>query len=500
MAYDDHQYVRDNLPVRAGLSVDSLRWALSSFYASNWHPITWVSHMLDVQAFGLSPAGHHATSLLLHGLNAGLLVMVLRRLSGCGAPLAGCLAMLFALHPLRVQSVAWVAERKDVLSGAFFLLCLLSHLHAQQTPLRRALTTGWLSLGLMSKPTLVTLPFLLILIDAQRASPLGRPWLGELWNSVRAKWFWLLMAAAVSVLTRLAQTHAVAPDIEAFTLQARMGNALVSIPRYLGKTLWPESLAVFYPWVDQWPAWAIVASLVALVALTWGAFRMRASRPLVLLGWLWFIGTLVPTLGLVKVGEQSIADRYTYLPHIGLCVCLAGALHHLGGPPKRITAVLAGLGVLLALGLLSPRTRREIGYYRDDLTLFLRATQVTERNGYAETNVGAALAQLGRLEEANEHFFRAAEYTPRSAIAVANIGNTLMMMDKPEEALAYLAKAAELNPTSARAHVDWALALLRLGRPDKAIERLHHALSLAPGDSVALKALADANRAQIPSP
>ncbi len=333
--YDDPTYVTENFHVLRGLSWDGIRWAFCTGYAANWHPLTWLSHMLDCQLYGLNPWGHHLTSVLLHAFNAALLFGLLQKLTGATGR-SMFVALLFGIHPLRVESVAWVAERKDVLSGAFWLLTIWSYAEW----VRRAAATkargAWISfasslsffaLGLMSKPSVITLPCVLLLLDYW---PLARFDAGFLSKGrshlalIVEKTPYFLLALTASVVTFLVQRSGGAMKGAAmFSFSSRAGNALVSYCRYLGKLVFPVKLAVFYPYFGSWPIPIILVCGLVLLVISILAIRGRKSRPWFFVGWFWYVGTLVPMIGLIQVGTQAMADRYSYLPMIGLSMVIA---------------------------------------------------------------------------------------------------------------------------------------------------------------------------------
>jgi len=493
VSYDDPLYVLENPPVRAGLSLRGLGWAFTHVHASNWHPLTWLSHMLDVQLFGLAPAGHHATSVVLHALNAALLFLALRALT-LGLRPALVVAALFAVHPLRVESVAWVAERKDVLAAAFFLAALRAHALAARGALEspygrsgRARVAAWMALGLLAKPMVVTLPFVLLLVDAwplDRARRLG-------WRRLTLEKAPLLALAALScVATVLAQRAAGSVrTLEAFDAPARLANAALAWVGYAWRTAWPAGLACFYPHPavvapDGLAARALgaLALLLSVTALAW-ALRRRA--PWVGVGWAWYVGMLVPVIGLVQVGSQALADRYAYLPTIGLYLMVvpgAAALAARVAPgvaPRvraRLLGTLAGT-VVLALGV---ATWRQIGWWRDGETLFRRAIAVVPDNYLAHVNLGTTLAKAGEHARAAEEFRAALAVLPGHAEAHNNLGTSLFHLGREEEAGREYEEAVRIAPDYAEAHYNLGLVRARAGRLSEAEAELERALRLRP--------------------
>jgi len=481
--YDDDRYVTQNPHVQQGFTAEALHWAWTTDYMANWHPLTWMSHLLDWELYGANAAGHHATSVVLHALNTALLFVLFATMTG--APWRSALvAALFGLHPLHVESVAWVAERKDVLSTSFWLLTTLAYVAWTRRPTRGryALVALGLALGLMAKPMLVTLPATLLLLDAW---PLGRlRSRAELWPRVREKLPLLPLVIASCVITVLVQRRGGAVgSLEGFPLAARVGNAIVAYAAYLWKLFWPVDLYVPY----LHPRGAISAAAVAgaaalLVALTAVAIRLRATRPYILVGWLWYLGTLVPVIGLVQAGEQAIADRFTYVPLIGVFVALAWLI------PARATAPVAALAVLV-LAVLAFRTRAQIALWQNPMTLFEHALAVEERNPVAHLNLGYAFGDRGDLDAATRHLERALELRPDSAKAHVGLGNVLIGHGRTEEAVAHYRHALALDPDSQHALANLGFALASQGRYDEAIPLYERALVLDPYFAIAHKYL-----------
>ncbi len=511
--FDDPDYVSGNPRVQAGLTLGSVQWAFTSFYASNWHPLTWLSHMLDCQIYGLRPGGHHVTSLLLHVVNSLLLFGLLKRLTGAFWRSA-LVAALFALHPLHVESVAWVSERKDVLSAFFFMLTLWAYArYAEvQSPKSKvqSLNSGvWyvaalvlFALGLMSKPMLVTLPFVLLLLDYW---PLGRFQLSTATPPLPAaaqrstlrrlaveKIPFFALSALSCVLTFLVQRACGAMTPLAKTpFELRVANALVAYARYLGKTFWPAKLAVFYPYsplsVDSWQVMgAALLLLIATVAIVLAARK----QPCLLIGWLWFLGTLVPVIGLVQVGKQALADRYAYLPHIGLFILIvwgAAAIVARLRRPRLISVVAAGLAVT-GCGII---TSHQLSYWRDTKTLFQHAVAVTSRNFVAYAVVGNALVEEGKLPEAIEQCRKSLEIAPDYPEAHNTLGNIYGKQGKYDEAIAsYRSAATDLSYADPRNGM--ADILIKQGKFAEAEAQCREALQLAPMHLPAMFSLATA--------
>jgi tetratricopeptide (TPR) repeat protein len=478
--YDDQAYVTENRHVTAGLTRQDIAWAFTAFEAGNWHPLTWLSHMADCQAFGLRSGAHHATNVLLHALAAVLVFWVLHRLTGRTGPSA-LVAALFALHPLNVESVAWVSERKNVLSTVFALLTLGAYARYCERPgrARYAVVALCLALGLLAKPMLVTLPCVLLLVDVW---PLRRLRLGSegAWRQLRVlvveKLPLLALSAASSILTVAAQRASGAvTSLEAIPLDARVANALVSYITYLRRFVWPTRLGVFYPHTGGSLAsprvWAAAAILAGVSALAW---RERSRRPYLLFGWLFYLGTLVPVIGLVQVGSQALADRYAYLPLLGIFVAVVWWGAEARGASRQLTA--AAVLWLVALGLL---TFREARTWHDSRTLFEHALSVTHGNYVALTNLGLVDASELRWDSAIRRFESALAIRPGHAEARANLGVALAKMGRTDEAIPELQKALLVDPDSALTHANLGLAL-RVRDPGAALLHMRRAVELKP--------------------
>ena len=503
-SYDDSVYVTANSHVQSGLSWQTVKWAFSTYDAANWHPVTWLSHALDYQLFYLDPAGPHAVNVILHLINVLLLFWVLRSATGFVGRSA-MVAALFALHPINVESVAWVAERKNVLSMLFFLLALAAYRwYAERPHIARYLVCAALfSLGLMSKPQVITLPFVLLLWDywplqrvTLRSSPFARRRnnSGEIAGQPRtteseerssreervakAQWPWLLLeklplftlAAAGAVVTLKAQHAGGALPMFRIPLTIRLANAAISYARYLEKAIWPSQLAVFYPHpLAAALGWQALVDAAGLLIITVLVVQVRERRYL-FVGWFWFLGTLVPMIGLVQVGTQGMADRYAYLPFIGLYLMISWGIAELAQRWRLPKPVLpaAGLTILLALMMV---TYRQLGFWQDDVSLWSHAAQVTRGNYVAEDNLGEALVDEGRIEEAMPHFFRAAAIFPADPTSNLNIGayeqahqNFSSAIEQYEQVLRYT-----MNPAVRRkALLNMADAYQALGDPARA--------------------------------
>src|SRR3984885_1904370 len=491
--FDDGMYVIQNSHVRAGLTWSTFAWAMTSTYA-NWHPVTWISHALDCQLFGINPAGHHFVSVLLHALNAVLLFLLLARVTGrMGASFL--VAALFAVHPLNVESVAWISERKNVLSTTFFFLTLGAYgWYVLKPGWKRSLVVAlFFSLGLASKSMLVTLPFVLLLIDYwplyrvrdSHTNFQTRGWAGASqsspWALALEKLPLLVLAAADSAITILAQKQAGALTSSArFPFTIRLENAIYSYAVYLGKAFWPTWLASMYPYPGRsLPTWKI-ALAAALLTIATAAFIEFRSRRYLIVGWLFFLGTLVPVIGLVQVGDQARADRYVYLPLLGVFVMAVWATADFSAWKKINYQVvgLAGTAVLLALCIVS---YRQIGYWKDSVTLWSHTLAVTEDNFAAEDDMGLALIQADRADEAFPHFERAAPLAPNDPVSHANIGTYFHRHGRLQDAIEQYEIALRLTNNAvllADTYTNLGSAYRQLGNYARSNESFDHAVQL----------------------
>jgi len=484
--YDDDKYVTSNETIHAGLTRETVAWAWTTTYFSNWHPLTWLSHLLDVQLYGLNPAGHHLTSLLLHILNTLLLFGLLNRMTHRLWPSA-FVAALFALHPLHVESVAWVSERKELLSTFIGLVVIWTYVgYARHGGIGRYLLTAlFLALGLMAKPMLVTLPFVLLLLDywpLERVSGGARP-LGRL---VLEK-VPLLALSALSSLVTLQVQQGPLTQSAVISFPLRAANALMSYVRYLGKTIWPTDLVVLYqhPYLaggTPWASWMLVAAAACLIALTLLALLARRQR-YAIVGWLWFLGTLVPVIGLLQVGRQAMADRYTYLPLIGVFIVVAwgGADLILRWSSERALgrrrAATLALVILVACMVAA---RAQVGTWRDSETLFTHALEMNSSNPAMQYNLGVMLAAEDRHDEAISHYRRTLEMDPYYKKARNNLCAELRRQDRADAAIAQCREALRYNPDYAKAYANLGAALRLQGKLDEATEMLRQALFLDP--------------------
>jgi tetratricopeptide (TPR) repeat protein len=451
--YDDPAYVTDNQQVRSGLTLDTAAWALRTGYHANWHPLTWMSHALDCALFGLNPAGHHLVSVGLHAANAVLLFLALHALTGA-LWRSAAVAALFAAHPLHVESVAWVAERKDVLSTLFAMLVLLAYARHAVRPTRvtRALIPIFFALGLMAKPMLVTLPFVLLLLDVwplRRWSHLVPPF-----ALIREKLPLFALAAASSVVTWLVQQRggAVTP-LEVLPIGTRIGTAAIAYVTYLARMCWPERLGVLYPVVFALPGWKVIGACAILAAITTATVTARRRAPYLAVGWLWYLGTLVPVIGIVQVGVQSTADRYTYLPLVGVFVMIAWGLPDLFGASRLPPAAIATAGAV-AIAACSLLAWRQIGHWRDSETIFTHTLATTSGNYVIHSNLGGVLLRENRIDEAVSHLEEARRIRPNHAATLSNLGVAAMRRGNLDEAVVLFREALRVNPSHVEARLN----------------------------------------------
>ena len=527
--YDDSPFITQNPHVFSGLSWNNIGWAFRTSFGGNWQPLTWLSHMLDAQLFGLKPSGHHLTSLLFHLVSTLLLFLLLQRMTGA-AWRSASVAALFALHPLHVESVAWVAERKDMLSAFFFMATLLTYSRYVEARRQNAecrmpdaaagnahpasrftfpvsrftphpsifylLSLSCFALGLMSKAMLVTVPFVLLLLDYW---PLRRFQLKTQDSRLKTlvpllleKLPFLALSAISCVVTFVTQrtSDSVFP-LAYLSLTERATNALVACAMYLRQTFWPAGLAVFYPLPNTLSVGTVVLAGAVVVGMTAWAIGFARRSPHRMVGWFWFLGMLVPVIGLVQVGLQQRAERYTYLPLIGLFILLvwevSDALSRWQLPRLACGAIMG-----LALVCCAAWTRVQLRYWQNGETVFRHAIAVTKGNWLAHYNLAEALSDLGRRDEAVAEYERALAIHPRFARARNNLGNLLLLRGQVDEAIAQLQQALEIEPRLAGGHLNLGIVLLGKGQVDEAIAHLEKALTIDPGLANAHNSLGNA--------
>lgn len=523
--HDDPEYVFENPVVRGGLSLQGIRWAFTSVEMANWHPLTWLSHMLDVQLFGVSPGAHHLVNLAFHLMNTVLLFALLQGMTGT-LWRSAFVAALFALHPLHVESVAWIAERKDVLSTFFGLLSMGAYARYVKHPGAAPYLTALFlfALGLMAKPMLVTLPAVLLLLDVwplgrfslkpeigsppkperkehpKKKKAAGRPgaatagesrWLAAMPLVTEKIPFFLLSAVSSLVTVYAQQKGGAVASLQAFPIADRVSNAIVSCVLYLWKMIWPLELSVFYP-VQAWPPAVVLACAALIAAVTFAAVRWARTCPYVLVGWLWYLVTLLPVIGIIKIGDAAMSDRYTYLPLLGPFMALSwGAAALSERWPFRAVALPAAAGLVLAACMVL--TGIQVGVWKDSATLFSHALAVTKDNFMAHNNLAAALIQGNRLEEALGHLRKAVAINPGYAFAHHNLGTLLSLRGRDDEALAEFRIAARQNPGLLRAYFSMANIELSRGRAEDAFELFRRSAEMPAIRPQAYAGMADAS-------
>ncbi|HEV7925868.1 MAG TPA: tetratricopeptide repeat protein [Verrucomicrobiae bacterium] len=478
--YDDPAYITSNEAIRHGLTAQSVQWAFETGAASNWHPLTWLSHMADVDLYGMEPAGHHLTSVLLHAANGVLLFLILLRMTGA-LWRSAFVAAVFALHPLRVESVVWVSERKDVLSTFFWMLTVWAYVrYAREFKVRGSkfkvfyvLSLVFFACGLMSKPMLVTLPLVLLLLDYWPLERLAQGVAGL----VKEKIPFFILAAASSVVTFLVQRHGGSvSSLTGVPVGARLGNAFISYVRYVQKLFWPARLSPLYPHPGYWPWWEVAGAVLLLTAITVWVVRRAHAQPYLAVGWFWFVVILAPTIGLVQVGIQSMADRYSYVASVGLLIMLTWGAAEWIGSRRWVLATAAAL----ALGACAILTPRQAAFWRTSETLFTHAVDVTDNNYLAYNNLGFDLSNRGEMERAMVDFRRALEINSNYDEAHNNLGYALAALGRDQEATNEYIKALSLNSNLTEAHNNLGIALGHLGLSDAGMHEFQVALEENP--------------------
>lgn len=471
ISFDDYLHIVDNPHVREGVTLQGLRWAFTTYHAGNWQPMTWITHMLDCGLYGLNPAGHHWTNLQFHILNTLLLFILLQQMTGA-VWRSAFVAALFAVHPLHVESVAWIAERKDVLSTFFGMLTIIAYQRyvKKSNIVNYFLVMLFFCLGLTAKPMLITLPFLLLLLDfwpLNRFQHSRRALQSDIRVSLHRQRLFrlvmekipLLIPVTISILLTLwaQKSYKAIGSLETYPINVRIANALVSYVLYVVKGFWPIKLAVFYPYSGvalKW--WQTCGSAFLIVGSSIWALRMSRRYAYLAVGLFWYLGTLIPVIGLVQVGKQGMADRYTYIPLIGIFIIIAWGIADLVDRwrfKRTILAIAAGM-VIFSLSVVA---WFQVGYWKNNLTLFKRAINVTKDNWLAHNSLGVALSKIGKFDEAIYHFHRVLSIRPKDAMAYNNLGSTLAMKGELDKAVLNFRKAVAITP-------DYVNALDNLGK------------------------------------
>lgn len=506
VGFDDNEYIQDNWRIHGGLTWHSVGWAFRTGYASNWHPLTWISHMLDCQLYGLNPAGHHLTNLLLHAASSVLLFILLNQMTGA-VWRSGFVAALFAWHPLHVESVAWASERKDVLCAFFWFLAMIAYSRyvfarsqsrdrgSNQRPiLNYLLALIFFVLALLSKPMAVTLPFVLLLMDVwplRRAFVLPSATVEAKDNSghIQTRPFWGLifekapffaLAFAASVVTFLVQRASGA--VASFTYTPpllRIENVIRAYALYIAKIFWPADLAAIYPFPKHIPAAPIVGAAVALIVVSGGFFAVARRRPYLLIGWLWFLGTLVPVIGIVQVGAQSMADRYTYIPSVGLFIAIVWGVADILCIKPRMRGFFVGSGAV-SLAACLVVTHHQLGYWENSDQLFKHTIAVTTDNFVACASLGGSMDDQGRTNEALHYCRESVRIASHYPTGQYNLGTVLLRMGRTDEAIQHFQAALEDDPTFADAEDNWGKALVDQGKLQEAATHFAAAAQLQP--------------------
>jgi tetratricopeptide (TPR) repeat protein len=497
LSLDDKVYVTANPRVQKGVTAAGLRWAFTNFDSGTWHPLTWISHMLDYELYGLWAGGHHLTNVLIHAATSVLLFLVLNAMTGFlwGS---GLVATLFALHPLHVESVAWVAERKDVLSGFFWVATMGAYYLYVKKPgaSRYLLVLACLALGLLSKPMLVTLPIVLLFMDywplrrhekpttlfddPVRTYPFFRHTCSRL-TVEKIPLFVLSLAAGVLALIGQQRIGAI-QTMEVFPFRERFTNAIVSYVWYIWKTILPLDLAVYYPHAGMPPSWKWMGALVILIAVTASVLRWACTCPYLLVGWLWYMVTLLPVIGFVQIGAQAMADRYTYIPLIGLFIMVVWRAYDAAGERKYSRTALAVFFPVVIIALMLS-TANQLNYWRDSRTLYGHALAVTEDNYLVHNNLGNELAGAGDMDEALAHYLEAVRIYPDYADGHYNLANAFARIGQDDQAVYHYLEAIRIKPDHDKAHNNLGITLARQGNLDKAMEYFSETLRVNPDAS-----------------
>ncbi len=494
--YDDPAYIAENYYVKKGLTWEGIKWAFGDIHTGYGHPLTWISHMMDYELFGLRSGGHHWTNLIFHILSALILFHLFRTMTGDFWK-SGFVASLFAIHPLNVESVAWIAERKNVLSAFFWLASLWAYVLYDRKPtfLRYLNVLALFSAGLLAKPMVVTLPFVLLLIDfwpLRRSAGIDgisaegpHRFRRTVWRLIIEKIPLFILSFVVSAVTLWAvrHEHGLVP-LDLIPMGTRISHALVSYVDYLGKLFWPVELSVFYPHPMVVPLWKTIWCALMLVLITASCLIQRNQRPYLLMGWLWYLGVLFPVIGILQAGHQAMADRYAYLPFIGIFIMITW------GGTAYLESLRRGKSIMVTVALsaivfFSLCTWVQVQYWQDSVRLFRRALEVTSGNWVAHNNLGSALLKGGRLQEAMYHFQEALKIKPAGyPEALNNVGYVLAKQGRYEEAIDYFNQALRLKPDYKEAINNLGSALSQAGRIDEGIKRFREALLIDPEDAM----------------
>jgi tetratricopeptide (TPR) repeat protein len=484
IGFDDPLYVTENRYVREGLTFEGVVWSFNftDKEKTYWHPLTWLSHMFDYHLYGLDPGMHHRTNLILHLINTLLLFLLLRKLTGALWKSA-FVAALFALHPINVDTVAWIAQRKNLLSTVFWMLTILAYVNYSKQPnlFKYLLTAAVFCLGLMTKPMLVSLPFVLLLIDYW---PLGRfdfKGIPRFFHLVLEKIpFFILSALSVIMSSLSVKTFGTMASGESIPMTLRFGNALVAYIKYIGNMLWPHNLAIFYPYPQVVPLWQAIGAGAGIAGITIGVFLVIRAKPYLGVGWMWYLGTLFPVLGLVQVGLwPAMADRFAYIPFIGLFIMIAWGIPVVVPNWPYRNKVLAIISVFLLANLMAS-TWVQTKYWKESLTLYQHAVDVTENNDVMHYNLGVTYAERGRFAQAIRHYLKALQITPNFSQAHNNLGTVCLKLGRTNDAFRHYREALKVDPDFAEAHCNLGKILAEEGRSEEAIRHYREALRIDP--------------------
>jgi tetratricopeptide (TPR) repeat protein len=488
VGYDDNDYVSENARVQNGLTLDNLIWAFKTTHTGYWHPLTLLSHMLDVELFEMQSGRHHMTSVFFHILNSLLLFVVFRKMTG-NVWQSGFVAVMFALHPLHVESVAWTSERKDVLSMFFWMLALWSYARYTEHPqIKRYLPVmGFFVMGLMAKPMVVTLPFVLLLLDYWplkriQFNTLNKDTAISAWRStagflILEKTPLFILTLASCFITFFAQEKRILASSAIHPFSVRVGNAFVSYLEYIQKMIWPDNLAVLYPHPGTISGWHFIAALILLISTSFLAIRYLKKFPWLGVGWFWYLGTLVPVIGIIQVGVQALADRYTYIPLTGLFIIFAWGTPQLMAGWRNRTIVISTICAVL-FPVLMTIAWTQASYWQNSRTLFTHTLDVTSDNYVIHNNLGFEMAVFGRADDALKHYREAIKINPDFEIAHINLGKALLLKGKVNESVRYYQALLEIKPAYAGVHHNLGLVLLRKGDTENAIVHFREALRI----------------------
>jgi protein O-mannosyl-transferase len=487
VSFDDNEYVYDNFHVKNGITSENLIWAFTAFHSNNWHPLTWLSHMLDCQFYGLNPGLHHLTNLLFHIANSLLLFFIFKQMTG-DLWKSGFLAALFALHPLHVESVAWISERKDVLSAFFWLLTLWCYIRYVRRPglNRYALVLLFFIFGLLSKPMLVTLPFTLFLLDYW---PLNRfhyqPLAGnqtktQIIRLLLEKIPLLTLVPISCLLTFYAQRHGgVVKSIDIFPFQVRIANAIVSYISYIGKMIYPANLAFLYPHPGMPPWWKISGAFFLIITISFLSVKKIKKHPYVIVGWLWYLGTLIPVIGIIQVGMQAMADRYTYIPSIGLLIIAVWGIPEFFAN-WRNKRIWIAISATTAISIYAIVAWKQVGYWKNSISMLEHTLEVTSNNHIALDSLGVERFKQGKLDDAMSLFLQAARIYPNNPYTHFNMGVALYVKGNIQEAINQYLEAVHIEPNYFQAYSNLGAAFFSLGQTEEAIKHYIKAITIKP--------------------